>query len=119
MERLLEKRHRLQKRKKRVKFAIRSTHALPRMYVFRSNRYLHSQIIDDKQAKVLCCASTSEKDFPVVGKNIKSAEALGSLLATRAAEKGLKKVVFDRRGLLYHGKIAKFVNAVRENGIEV
>ena len=119
MNKYQEKRNRLEKRKKRVKFAIRPKEPTARLYLFRSNRYLHSQIIDDQKSHVLCCASTSEKDFPISGKNIKAAHELGIIMAERATKKGVKKVIFDRRGMLYHGKIAEFVDSIRKNGLKV
>ncbi len=119
MDRLKQKRNRKERRIRSVKYAIRPKVPMKRLYLFRSNRYLHSQVIDDSVAKVLCSASTSEKDFPLSTKNIEAAKKLGELMGKRAKDVGISKVVFDRRGLLYHGKVAAFVDAVRESGLEI
>lgn len=118
MNRVQDKRARLQRRVTRVRHAIRPKTTRPRLVVNRSNRFIAVQIIDDISGKTLCAAATNEKGFAKKGKNKDSAKALGELIAQRAAEKGVKKVVLDRRGFLYHGKIAAFADAAREKGLE-
>ena len=118
MNRLATKRKRITRRVTRTRHAVKPKTPKPRLVINRSNRYLDVQIIADLTGKTLCAASTNEKDFAKKGKNKESAAALGELIATRASEKGVKQVVLDRRGNLYHGKIAAFADAAREKGLE-
>ncbi|MCB1164703.1 MAG: 50S ribosomal protein L18 [Leptospiraceae bacterium] len=118
MNRLEEKRHRLSKRIQTIRKAIRSRKRRPRLVLNRTNKYLFAQIIDDENGKVLCTASTLEKNFSGPKKNIEAAKKLGEVLAGRAKEKGVSSVVFDRRGRLYHGRMAQFAEAAREGGLE-
>ncbi len=118
MNRVQDKRARLRRRVTRVRHAIRPKTTRPRLVINRSNRFLAVQIIDDVSGKTLCAAATNEKSFPTKGKNKEAAKALGELIAQRAVDKGVKQVVLDRRGFLYHGKIAAFADAAREKGLE-
>ena len=118
MNRLETKRKRSVRRVTRVRHAIKPKIPRPRLVINRSNRFLAVQIIDDLTGRTLCAAATNQKDFAKKGKNKESAKALGELIASRAAEKGVKKVVLDRRGNLYHGKVAAFADAAREKGLE-
>jgi large subunit ribosomal protein L18 len=118
MNRLEEKRKRLGRRIRRVRHTIKPKTPRPRLVINRSNRFLAVQIVDDSTGRTLCQAATNEKSFAVKGKNKDAATKLGELIAARAAEKGVKKVVLDRRGALYHGKIAAFADAAREKGLE-
>lgn len=118
MDRLLDKQKRLERRVKRVKAAILSRHPRPRLVFNRSNKYLSCQIIDDGKGITLCAATTSEKNFEGSTQNKGAAKKLGEIIAARAKEKGVKEVVLDRRGRLYHGRIAAFADAARENGLE-
>ena len=109
----------LERRKKRVFHAIRPKSKRMRLAFIHSNQYLHTQLIDDKLGKTLCCASTSEKSFPNKKTNNKeAAHILGELIADRAKKVGVAKVILDRRGRLYHGCIAKFSDAARGKGLE-
>ena len=109
----------LRRRKLRVFNSIRSKTSRPRLVIVKSNQYISSQIIDDGNAKTLCSASTNEKTFKSKSlKNKEAAKSLGEIIATRAIEKGLKKVVLDRRGRLYHGCLVEFSNAARAKGLE-
>ncbi len=118
MNSLLEKKKRLQRRITRVRFAIKARYPRPRLVFNRSNRYLSAQIIDDSQGITLAYATTREKDFSGSRKDSEAAKKLGEMIALRAVEKGVKAVVLDRRGLLYHGRIAAFADAAREKGLE-
>jgi large subunit ribosomal protein L18 len=118
MDRLRHKKVRLERRRKRVKSAIISRNPRPRLVFNRSNRYLACQLIDDQKGLTICAASTNEKDFSGPKKNKEAAEKLGKMIAERAKEKGVKSVALDRRGILYHGRIAAFADAARENGLE-
>ena len=90
-----------------------------RLAFVRSNTYIHTQLIDDEKGLTLCSASTSEKSFGKKNtKNKEGARKLGELIAERAAAKGVKKVVLDRRERLYHGCIAEFSSSARSKGLE-
>ena len=119
MNRLEEKRTRLARRKDRVRFAIRSRKIRPRLVFNRSNRFLAVQLIDDVKGVTLCQASTMEEGFKSGSrKNKEAAKKLGALVAERIVKLGIKQVVLDRRGLLYHGRLAEFADAAREKGLE-
>ena len=93
----------------------------PRLAVFRSNNHMYAQIIDDTVGKTLVAASTLEKDVKAELKKTNDVEAaayLGTVIAKRAMEKGIKEVVFDRGGFMYQGKIAALAEAAREAGLE-
>ena len=108
-------------RTKRVRFKLKHNGDRPRLIFNKSNRYLVAQIIDDKEGKTITYAATNEKDFPVKGFSIKNKEAakeLGKRIAERAVEKGVKQVMLDRSGMIYHGKIAEFADSARKGGLE-
>ena len=93
----------------------------PRLAVFRSNNHMYAQIIDDTVGKTLVAASTLEKDVKAELKktyDVEAAAYLGTVIAKRAIEKGIKEVVFDRGGFIYQGKIAALAEAAREAGLE-
>ena len=118
MERLKQKREGLKRRIRSVRFKIKSRHPRPRLVVKRTNNYIWTQIIDDEKGITLCSATTKKLDLAGNKKNKKAAEKLGEEIAGIALEKGIKKVVMDRRGRLYHGRIAAFAGAVRKKGLE-
>jgi large subunit ribosomal protein L18 len=105
------------KHKKRIRAKITGTTERPRLVVFRSNANLYAQLIDDTKAHTIVAASTVEKELTKSGANIEGAKAVGQLIAKRAIAKGLKDVVFDRGGYLYHGKIKALADAAREAGL--
>ncbi len=118
MDRLEKKRRCAAHRQKRVAYAIQPKEPRPRLVFVRSNRYFTAQIIDDQVKQTLCSASTNEKSFGSKStKNKQAAQQLGELLAQRAKEKGLSKVVLDRRGRLYHGCIVEFSETARKQGL--
>ena len=93
----------------------------PRLAVFRSNNHMFAQIIDDTVGNTLVAASTLEKDVKAElekTNNVDAAAYLGTVIAKRAIEKGIKEVVFDRGGFIYQGKIAALADAAREAGLE-
>ncbi|MCR5670642.1 MAG: 50S ribosomal protein L18 [Butyrivibrio sp.] len=93
----------------------------PRLAVFRSNNHVYAQVIDDVAGKTLVSASTLEKDIKAELKNtddIEAATKVGDVVAKRALEKGIKAVVFDRGGYIYHGKVKALADAAREAGLE-
>jgi len=118
MKRLVEKRERRQRRIKRVRKATRPKSDRLRLVVNRSNRNIRAQIIDDEKRVTLCYAGSDEKGFGKSACNKETAKKVGEAIAKKAVEKGIKKVYLDRRGILYHGRIAAFAEAARENGLE-
>ena len=91
----------------------------PRLAVFRSLKHVYAQIIDDRTGLTLASASSNEKSASgPSGGNVAGAKHIGQLVAHRAIEKGIKKVVFDRGGFLYHGRIKALADAAREAGLE-
>ena len=106
-------------RKQRNRFS--GTAERPRLAVFRSNNHMYAQIIDDTVGNTLVSASTLEKDIKAElekTNNVDAAAYLGTVIAKRAIEKGIKEVVFDRGGFIYQGKVAALADAAREAGLE-
>ncbi len=103
---------------------IAGTKERPRLSVFRSVAHIYAQVIDDMTGQTLVSASTIDPqlktsfDKKVKGGNIKGAEAIGKAIAERSIEKGIKRVVFDRSGFLYHGRIRAVADAARKAGLE-
>lgn len=119
MNKLAKIKARAFRRKMRVKRKLKVSSDRPRLCFSKSNKYLTVQVIDDTKGHTLVYATTMEKDFPLRGKkNIEAAKELGKILAQRALAKGITKVVFDRNGNLYHGKVKAFADAAREAGLE-
>ncbi|MGM0214017.1 50S ribosomal protein L18 [Enterococcus sp. AZ109] len=106
-----------QKRHMRVRSKISGTAECPRLNVFRSNKNIYAQVIDDVAGVTLASASTLDKEISG-GNKTEQAQEVGKLVAERASEKGIKVVVFDRGGYLYHGRVAALAQAARENGLE-
>jgi large subunit ribosomal protein L18 len=104
----------------RVRKKIRGTAERPRLNVFRSSRHIYAQIIDDVKGVTLAAASTLDKELDGIenGGNVEAARKVGELIAKRAQEKGLKAVVFDRGGYLYHGRVQALADAAREAGLD-
>ena len=109
------------RRKQRVRNALRrSANGRPRLSVFRSSKHIYAQVIDDLKGETVASASSLEKtlrDGAKTGANIDAAKAVGKLLAERAVQKGVKEVVFDRGGYLYHGRVKALADAARESGL--
>ena len=104
---------------KRIRKVTKGSPARPRLAVFRSVKHIYAQVIDDVAGKTLASASSNEKGGSVgVGGNVAGAKAIGKLVAERAKEKGVKKVVYDRGGYLYHGRVKALADAAREAGLE-
>ncbi|BBO68198.1 50S ribosomal protein L18 [Desulfosarcina alkanivorans] len=109
------------KRKKRISKKIISTVDRPRLTVFRSAKHIYGQIVDDTTGTTIVAASTTEKavkDQPAFENKVARAVFTGKLLAQRAIDKGVKKVVFDRNGFLYHGRIKALSDGAREAGLD-
>ncbi|MBM3736202.1 MAG: 50S ribosomal protein L18 [Acidobacteria bacterium] len=101
----------------RIRKKIAGTGERPRMAVHRSLKHISVQVIDDRQGVTLAAASSREKGA-AAGGNVAGAKAVGKLAAERALEKGIKRIVFDRGGYLYHGRIKAVADAAREAGLE-
>jgi len=108
------------KRQSRTRFRIASNAAgRPRLSVFRSGRHIYAQVIDDRTAATLASASTNEKEGkPAKTYNVEAASSVGKKIAERAIAAGVKEVVFDRGGNIYHGRIKALAEAAREGGLE-
>lgn len=108
------------RRSKRVRYSVRKkSFGKPRLSVFRSERHIYAQIIDDACGKTLCSASTMEKTFQDCGKtaNCDAAKKVGVVLAGKALSAGIKEVVFDRGGYNYHGRVMALATGARESGL--
>ena len=106
------------KRHARVRSKINGTAERPRLNVYRSNKNIYAQIIDDVAGVTLVSANTQEKAFEGLGSNVEAAATIGETIAKRAAEKNITNVIFDRGGYLYHGRVKALAEAARENGLE-
>ncbi|MFH0771256.1 MAG: 50S ribosomal protein L18 [Candidatus Omnitrophota bacterium] len=109
------------KRHRRIRKIIKGTSEKPRLSLHRSLNNIFVQLIDDIEGKTLCAISTLDERFKGKvknGGNIKSAEYLGEIFAKEAQSKGIKKVVFDRGGYLYHGRVKAFADAARKAGLD-
>ena len=106
-----------QRRRARVRRQIRkSANGRPRLSVFRSNKYIYAQVIDDLSGKTVAAASSREESV-AAGANQEAAAEVGKLVAKRANEQGIKVVVFDRGPYLYHGRVKALAEAAREGGL--
>ena len=101
----------------RIRKKMQGTAERPRLNVYRSLNHIYVQVIDDLQGVTLVSASTVQAKLKTGG-NVAAAKEVGKLVAERAQEKGIKKVVFDRGGYLYHGRIKALADAARESGLE-
>jgi large subunit ribosomal protein L18 len=110
------------KRKKRVRTKVRGTPQRPRLSVFRTAKHIYAQIIDDTAAQTLVDASSVSKELrPMIqgkGGNRAGAAVVGEFVAKRASGKGIKQVIFDRNGFLYHGRVKTLAEAARQHGLE-
>lgn len=109
------------KKHRRLRNHLAGTADRPRLAVFRSNNHMYAQVIDDTAANTLVSASTLEKEVKSElekTNNVEAAAHLGTVIAKRALDKGIKQVVFDRGGFIYHGKIQALADAAREAGLK-
>jgi large subunit ribosomal protein L18 len=103
----------------RVRKKVFGTAERPRLAVFRSEKNIYAQIIDDVAGNTLVAASSKDKDFTIkAGSNKEAARLVGEVIAKRAAEKGIKDVVFDRGGYVYHGRVQELAEGAREAGLQ-
>ncbi len=111
-------------RRQRIKYRIRKrmsgTRNRPRMTVFRSNKQIYVQLVDDLSGQTLVSASSREKDIASQNVNkIEQARLVGKRIAEKAKDKGIETVVFDRNGYLYHGRVKNLADAARESGLKL
>jgi large subunit ribosomal protein L18 len=107
-------------RHRRIRQVVRGTSARPRLVVFRSLKHIYAQIVDDEHGATLVTAGTLSRELREsvkAGGNIGAAKAVGELLARKAKEKGIEKVVFDRAGYKYHGRVKALADAARTAGL--
>lgn len=107
------------RRHRRVRGKISGTAERPRLDVFRSSKHIYAQIIDDVAGVTLASASSMEKGFEGFGGNVEAANKVGKMIAEKALEKGIKTVVFDRGGFVYHGRVKALAEGAREGGLEL
>lgn len=107
-----------EKRKKRIRKKISGTPERPRLSVFRSTVHIYAQVIDDTTGKTLVSTSTLQKSVNGEGNKTEQAKAVGEAIAKACKEKGVSKVVFDRNGFLYHGRVRALADAARGAGLE-
>ena len=103
---------------RRIRRKVAGSTERPRLAVFRSVKHIYAQVIDDSVGHTVAAASSNEKSGIKSGGNVAGAKAVGKLLAERAKEKGVKSVVFDRGGYLYHGRVKALAEGAREGGLE-
>ena len=106
------------RRHKRVRAKVSGTTECPRLAVFKSNKNLVAQIIDDTKGETLVYVSTLDKAIKTKKSNVEAAKEVGTLIAKKAIEKNIKTVVFDRGGYIYHGVVKAIAEAAREAGLE-
>lgn len=118
----MDKKHELRRRRHyRLRRRVTGTTERPRLAVFRSLKHIYAQIIDDADGRTLAAASTMDtglKGQLKTGGDLEAAKAVGKLIAERGKEKGVSRVVFDRGGFAYHGRVATLADAAREAGLE-
>ncbi|HZQ52128.1 MAG TPA: 50S ribosomal protein L18 [Bryobacteraceae bacterium] len=103
---------------KRIRRRVAGTPERPRLAIFRSLNHIYAQVIDDQKGHTLVAAASTEKDLRGKGGNVEGAKLIGKAVAERAKEKGITKVVFDRGGYLYHGRVKALADAARQAGLE-
>ena len=119
---MAEKKGAEERRKARVRRAIRkAANGRPRLSVFRSSKQIYAQVIDDAKGVTVAAASTLENDLKgslKTGADVAAAKEVGRLVAERASAAGIKQVIFDRSGYIYHGRVKALADAAREGGLE-
>ena len=106
------------KKHNRIRNRFSGTPSCPRLTVFKSDKHIYAQIIDDEAQKTLCSASTNDKEIKVnITNNVEAASLIGKTIGEKATQLGIKNVVFDRSGYIYHGKVKALAEAAREAGL--
>ena len=117
MKKLANKNAERQRRHARIRAKVSGTATCPRLCVFRSNKHIQAQIIDDEKGNTLVSCSSIDLKI-AVGSNVEAAKQVGTEIATRAQKANIKNVVFDRGGYIYHGRVKALAEAAREAGLE-
>lgn len=118
---MANRKHLFERRRRRVRYHIgQVSGGRPRLSIFRSGKHIYAQVIDDSGRQTVASASSVEnvKEGAKKSYNVAAAAEVGKLIAQRAAQKGIKQVVFDRGGYLYHGRVKALADAAREGGLE-
>lgn len=120
----MAKTHKKTLRRNKIKLRVRKTLSdgtadRPRLTVFRSNKEIYAQLIDDAKGVTLASASTRNKDFSATGTKTEQAMEIGKKIAVKAKDLGIEKVVFDRNGYLYHGRVKALADGAREGGLKL
>ncbi|HYO84744.1 MAG TPA: 50S ribosomal protein L18 [Bryobacteraceae bacterium] len=102
----------------RIRKKVSGTPERPRLAIFRSVKHIYAQVIDDRAGRTIAAASSKDKNAEITGGNVAGAKEVGRMVAERAKEKGITRVVFDRGGYLYHGRVKALADAAREAGLE-
>lgn len=118
MIRKIEKKEIRSRIHRRIRRKLRGTPERPRLAIFRSVAHIYAQVIDDTAGSTLVSASSVDKGGKTNGGNVAAAKAIGKLVAERAKDKGIQKVVFDRGGYIYHGRVKALADAARAAGLE-
>lgn len=119
MDRQKAKQTRRTRRRIGIRKRVSGTGAIPRLSIYRSLRHVYAQVVNDLDGTTLCAASTMDKGFDAdTTGNVEAAKAVGKLIAQRAKDKGIEKVVFDRGGFRYHGRVRALADAAREGGLK-
>lgn len=113
-----DKARKRQRRRWHIRKKVSGTAAIPRLSVFKSLSHMYAQLIDDETGKTLVSASTVLKEVEGKSSTVEGAAAVGKLVAERALEAGIKKVVFDRGGFKFHGRVKSLAEAARESGLQ-
>lgn len=106
------------RRKRSIRFKLQGTTTRPRLSVYRSNKHVYAQVINDESGATVAYASSLDKDVPETLKGVALAKKVGELVAERALSKSVGAVVFDRNGFLYHGQIKAIADGAREKGLK-
>jgi len=116
---MLRKQLRRNSIRERIRKVIKGTAERPRLSIYRSNKQIYAQLIDDLSGVTLAAASSASKDFEgVKGNKVELAKAVGKAIAEKATQSGIKSVIFDRGGYLYHGRVKSLAEGAREGGLQ-
>ena len=107
-----------ERRHKRVRKKILGTQERPRLNIYKSNRYIYAQIIDDMKSHTIISASSLESELKAKNINCEISKKVGLIIGSRAIEQGIKQVIFDRSGYRYHGNVKSLAEGARESGLE-
>jgi large subunit ribosomal protein L18 len=118
MDRNKKKRKDLKRRHLRLRKKISGTASCPRLSVYRSLKHIYAQLIDDEKGMTLAAASSQSPELKSAGGNVSAATEVGKLLAKKASEKNINKVIFDRGGRRYHGRVKALADGARESGLQ-